>query len=134
MRYMMLIYSTEPADGLPSEEVERMWFRHRSVLDEAARKGILISAEPLASTTTATTVRMQGGKALLTDGPFTETEQRLTGYYIIECENLDEAIDWAAKIPTACGGEEGPIEIRPIPDVGYAAGTRRKGAGNFDIE
>lgn len=86
-------------------------------MDEATRKGVLIGAEPLAPTTSATTVRMQDGKALVTDGPFAETKEHLAGYYIIECENLDEAIEWAAKIPTRCRGGEGCIEIRPMPGV-----------------
>jgi hypothetical protein len=57
---------------------------------------------------------MQGEKVFVTDGPFAETKEHLAGYYIIECENLDEAIEWAARIPTACQGREGCIEIRPM--------------------
>ncbi len=114
MRYMMLVYSTEPPGGLKPEEAEQIRMGHRRVMDEAARKGVLMGAEPLAPTSTATTVRMQNGTALVTDGPFAETKEHLAGYYILECENLDEAIDWAAKIPTACQGGEGCIEIRPM--------------------
>jgi hypothetical protein len=84
------------------------------VIGEATRKGVLVGAEPLAPTTTATTVRHENGKVLVTDGPFAETKEHLAGYYIIECENLDEAIEWAAKIPTACQGRAGCIEIRPM--------------------
>ena len=58
---------------------------------------------------------MQDGKAMVTDGPFAETKEQLAGYYILDCRNLDEAIDWAAKIPTACKGRQGCIEIRPMP-------------------
>ena len=83
-------------------------------MQEAVRKGVLLGAEPLAPMATATTVRMHSGKALVTGGPFAETKEQLAGYYIIECENLDEAIEWAAKIPTACKGREGCIEIRPM--------------------
>jgi hypothetical protein len=57
---------------------------------------------------------MQNGKALVLDGPFTETKEHLAGYYIMECANLDEAIEWAAKIPTECQGNPGCIEIRPM--------------------
>ena len=57
------------------------------------------------------------GKALITDGPFAETKEQLAGYYILDCENLDEAIEWAAKIPTACKGGTGCIEIRPMPGL-----------------
>jgi len=114
MRYMMLVYSTEGPDGLAPEEAERIRAGHGQVMSEATRKGVLIGAEPLAPTGTATTVRVHDGKTLVTDGPFAETKEHLAGYYIIDCENLDEAIEWAAKIPTTCQGREGCIEIRPM--------------------
>jgi hypothetical protein len=114
MRYMMLVYSTQGPDGLTPEEDARIRAGHRSAMEEATRKGALVSAEPLAPTSTATTVRMQDGKALVIDGPFAETKEHLAGYYIIDCENLDEAIEWAAKIPTDCQGNQGCIEIRPM--------------------
>jgi hypothetical protein len=57
---------------------------------------------------------MEGGKPLVLDGPFAETKEQLAGYYILDCKDLDEAIGWAAKIPTACRGGEGCVEIRPI--------------------
>jgi hypothetical protein len=114
MRYMMLVYSTAGPDGLNPEQAEQIRAGHQKVMDEAGRKGALVAAEPLAPTSTATTVRVQGGKALVTDGPFAETKEHLAGYYILDCENLDEAIDWAARIPTGCHGVEGCIEIRPL--------------------
>src|SRR5262245_41853594 len=114
MRYMMLVYSTEGPDGLSGEEADKIMSGHRRVMDEAMRKGVLVGAEPLAPTSTATTVRVQNGQALVTDGPFAETKEHLAGYYIMERENLDEAIEWAVKIPTACQGSEGCIEIRPM--------------------
>ena len=114
MRYMMLVYSTEGPDGLPAEEAARITAGHQKVIEEATRKGILVGAEPLAPTSTATTVRVHNGKALVTDGPFDETKEHLAGYYILDCENLDEAIEWAAKIPTACYGGTGCIEVRPM--------------------
>jgi hypothetical protein len=114
MRYMMLVYSTEGPDGLAPDEAERIRAGHGKVMSEATQRGVLIGAEPLAPTGTATTVRVHDGKTLVTDGPFAETKEHLAGYYIIDCENLDEAIEWAAKIPTACQGREGCIEIRPM--------------------
>ena len=116
MRYMMLIYSKEGPGGT-RETSERNYHGHRALMDEAARKGILVAAEPLAPTSTATTVRIQEGKALITDGPFAETKEQLAGYYILDCENLDQAIEWAARIPTACKGAEGCVEIRPMPGI-----------------
>jgi hypothetical protein len=114
MRYMLLVYSTEGPDGLPPEEGTRISAGHAAVTEESGRKGVLIGAEPLAPTSTATTVRMRGGKALVLDGPFAETKEQLAGYYIIDCKDLDEAIDWAARIPTECQGRQGCIEIRPL--------------------
>ena len=74
-------------------------------------------AEPLRDTSTATTIRHDNGKLLVTDGPFAETKEQLAGYYILNCKDLDEAIAWAARIPTACGGTQGCIEIRPLPGL-----------------
>lgn len=114
MRYMMLVYSTEGPDGLRGEEAARVMAGHARVMEDATRKGVLQGAEPLAPTGTATTVRVHNGQTLVTDGPFAETKEQLAGYYIIDCENLDEAIEWAAKIPTECQGRTGCVEIRPM--------------------
>ena len=114
MRYMMLVYSAEGPDGMDAAEAERIRAGHALVIEEAKQKGVLEGCEPLAPTATATTVRKQDGKVLVTDGPFAETKEQLAGYYIINCENLDEAIEWAAKIPTQCQGRPGSIEIRPM--------------------
>jgi hypothetical protein len=114
MRYMLLVYSTETPGGMSPEEEQQIRELHRAAMGEAARKGVLIGAEPLAPTGSATTVRMQSGKALVTDGPFAETKEQLAGYYMVECQNLDEAIEWAKKIPTSCQGSGGCIEIRPM--------------------
>lgn len=115
MRYMMLIYSREDAAASASvEDMNKVRNAHRLVMEEAAQKGILLGAEPLKPTSTATTVRVNNGKVLTTDGPFAETKEQLAGYYILECKDLDDAIEWAAKIPTACKGGEGCVEIRPL--------------------
>ena len=117
MRYMMLIYSKEQPGVQDRETAATIYAGHTAVMEEAARKGVLIGAEPLAPTSTATTVRVDRGNALITDGPFAETKEQLAGYYIIECQNLDEAIEWASKIPTGCKGGEGCVEIRPLPGI-----------------
>jgi len=118
MRYMLLIYTRE--EGLPqrtSEEVQQVMNGHFAVMNDARARGIFENAEPLARTTSATTVRIQNGAPMITDGPFAETKEQLAGYYILDCKDLDEAIAWAARIPTACGGLQGCIEIRPIQPV-----------------
>jgi hypothetical protein len=125
MRYMLLVYSAEPPDGLSPQDAERVRSGHMRVMEEATRKGVLLGAEPLASTSTATTVRMENGTALVTDGPFAETKEQLAGYYILECEDLDEAIEWAAKIPTECQGGPGCIEIRPFRSIARPAEPER---------
>jgi hypothetical protein len=118
MRYMLLIYSNENAEEKMSpEEADRIKAAHWTVMDETSRRGLLKGAEPLKPTTTATTVRIQNGKTLVTDGPFAETKEQLGGYYILDCKDLDEALEWAAKIPTACAGGSGCVEVRPIREM-----------------
>jgi hypothetical protein len=115
---MLLIYTRE--DGLArrsTEEMQQVMNGHFAVMNDARTKGALEKAEPLANTSTATTVRMQNGAPMITDGPFAETKEQLAGYYILDCKDLDEAIAWAARIPTACGGLQGCVEIRPIQAI-----------------
>jgi hypothetical protein len=114
---MMLIYSKEIEGGLSQAQTLELITAHGAAIAEARGKGVLLGAEPLSPTTTATTVRVEHGKPLITDGPFAETKEQLAGYYILECRDLDEAIAWAAKIPTGCKGGEGCIEIRPLPGL-----------------
>jgi hypothetical protein len=130
MRYMMLIYSQERAADLAPEEAADLIARHSRTMSEAAAKGILLGAEPLSRTATATTVRVQDGKTLITDGPFAETKEALAGYYILELPNLDEAIEWAARIPTHCKGGAGCIEIRVMPGLPRRAEYEVAGAPN----
>jgi hypothetical protein len=117
MRYMLLIYSREDP-SITQEELAAVAAKHASLLEESARRGVLRAADPLAPSNTATTVRVQDGKVLVTDGPFVETKEQLAGYYILDCRDLDEALDWAAKIPTSCQGAPGYVEVRPIRDMG----------------
>jgi hypothetical protein len=117
MRYMMLIYSQETESATP-DELQEVAAAHRAVMDETNRRGIFRAADPLEPTSTATTVRVQDGKVLMTDGPFAETKEQLAGYYILDCQDLDEALEWAAKIPTDCRGSAGYVEVRPIREIG----------------
>lgn len=113
MRYMMLVYTREDV-GLSPEEMEQLASTHRALMEETRDLGILEAAEPLARTATAKTVRHKDGQPMVIDGPFAETKEQLAGYYILECKDIDEAIRWASKIPTECGGAQGSIEIRPF--------------------
>jgi hypothetical protein len=113
MRYMMLIYSQEDEAATP-EDRTAVFAAHQQVMDQTRARGIFCAADPLQPSVTATTVRVHDGQSLVTDGPFAETKEQLAGYYILDCQDLDEALAWAAKIPTACAGAPGCIEIRPI--------------------
>ena len=116
MRYMMLIYTEETESATP-EEMRQVAAAHRALMEETSRLGIFRGADPLEPTATTTTVRVQNGRVLLTDGPFAETKEQLAGYYILDCRDLDEALEWAARIPTACGGAAGCVEVRPIREI-----------------
>jgi hypothetical protein len=112
---MLLIYTKEDELARASrEDMEKIKNGHWAVMDETRKQGIYQGAEPLAPTNTATTVRRQNGKTTITDGPFAETKEQLAGYYILDCKDLNEAIAWAEKIPTGCGGLAGCVEIRPL--------------------
>ncbi|MES1261339.1 MAG: YciI family protein [Acidobacteriota bacterium] len=78
---------------------------------EVQAKQVYIGGEALHPTSSATTVRVRDGKLSTTDGPFAETKEQLGGYYLLDCKDLDEAIEYAAKIP---GASTGSVEIRPI--------------------
>jgi len=79
--------------------------------EEMGRRGVLQTGERLRPTTDATTVQVRDGKVLTADGPFAETKEQVGGFYIVDCKDLDEAIEVASKIP---GARVGTIEVRPI--------------------
>lgn len=117
MRYMLLIYNKQDdGAGVSSGEADAVKYGHWAIMEETRRRGILQGAEPLGSASTATTIRDREGKAVITDGPFAETKEHLGGYYILDCQDLDEAIAWAMRIRTACRDTEG-VEIRPLPGL-----------------
>jgi hypothetical protein len=114
MKYLLMIYSDQAQDAARSKQELDQEMNEYWAYDEAAAKaGVKQGGEALHPTTSATTVRVRDGKTLATDGPFAETKEQLGGYYLLDCKNLDEAIQWAAKIPTA---RSGSIEIRPVVD------------------
>jgi hypothetical protein len=115
MRYMLLIYaSEEDYSHMTGEERAAIMQGHGTFAQEALQRGILMGGAPLQPTSTARTVQVRKGKTLVTDGPFAETKEQLAGTYILDCKNLDEAIELASKIPDALYGS---IEIRPILEV-----------------
>ena len=112
MQYMLLIFDDERVWGeLSEEERGRLYAEYGTFTNELREAGALVTADQLQPSTTATLVQVRDGETLTTDGPFAETKEQLGGYYLIEAESLDEAIEWAAKIPSARGGT---IEVRPV--------------------
>ena len=111
MRYLLLIYQQEPTEPVPDELSRSVMIEYGAVTQEIRDRGLWQGGEALEPTATATTVRVQNGQTLTTDGPFAETKEALGGFYLIDARDLDEAIEIAAKIPAA---REGAIEIRPI--------------------
>ena len=112
MKYLLLMYADESIGSNYSKEerqaAAKTWAEFRQ---EMAASGVLISSNGVAPDTSATTVRVRNDKTMITDGPFAETHEQLGGYFLVDCKDLDEAIRWAEKIPTA---KYGLIEIRPL--------------------
>lgn len=113
MEYLLVIYGEEKAIGSMSQEdmgtYMQAWFKY----DEDLRKAVkVISGNALQPTSSATTVRGKGGDTITSDGPFAETKEQLGGYYLIEATDLDQALEWAAKMPNIPRG--GAVEVRPI--------------------
>ena len=112
MKYLLLIYTSEAEDAKATpEEQQANMGEYFAFTQELTDAGSNLGGEALHSTTSATSVRVRDGKTIASDGPFAETKEQLGGFYMIEAENLDDAIGWAAKIP---GARHGTIEVRPI--------------------
>lgn len=115
MKYLCLVYLDErQLDGLPDEDCVAY---DTSIRDS----GHCLASEALQAVQTATTVRVRDGKTLITDGPFAETKEQLSGFYLIEARDLDEAIAIAAKIPPARAGS---IEVRPVRPIRESVAAR----------
>jgi hypothetical protein len=115
VQYLALIYTEEqdPSTVDPKLQAE-ISTQYNALTEEARNAGVMIAGEALQPTTTATTVHVEGDKTITTDGPFAETREALGGFYLFECKDLDDAIEWAAKIP---GARFGRVELRPVLDL-----------------
>jgi len=112
MKYLCLIYSDETQWPMLSKpEIDKMMSEYREFTSGIQASGHYIGGNRLEPTQAASTVRVRNGKVSTTDGPFAETKEQLGGFYLLNCKDLDEAIEWAAKIPGANGGS---IEVRPV--------------------
>ena len=112
MKYMLLLYASDearPTPGSPEQAAEMpKWFAYTEELQKA---GVLVGGDALHGIDTATTVQVRNDKTVSTDGPFAETKETLGGYYMIDVASLDEATEWAAKVPLA---PYGSVEVRPL--------------------
>ncbi len=112
MQYALTIYDDQSKWSEMSEEDGRAQSEAYGKLTEEMRSsGVFRAGEGLQPATTATTVRVPNGERIVTDGPFAETKEQLGGFYVVDCKDLDEAIEWASKIPTA---KSGCVEVRPV--------------------
>jgi hypothetical protein len=124
MKYLLsFVVEKRSMEDASPEEMREAMERWSAFDQEAADRGALIACEPLENSSAATTVRVQeDGERIVTDGPFAETKEQLGGFCLLECENLDEALEWARKVPLRSGS----IEIRPVMDLsqfGYESKT-----------
>ncbi len=112
MRYLLLIANDESAQAaLSPEEGQEMMAAYGKFAEEMVGRGVLKDGNRLHPTHDATTVQVRNGEVLASDGPFAETKEQIGGYYLVDCADLDEAIEVASKVPAASNGT---VEVRPI--------------------
>lgn len=115
MQYILMNYVNEAGwPQLTSAEQEHWLGAYRAYVEAMAKAGVLVGRNALQPTSTATTVRVENGKTLVLDGPYTDSKEQLGGYHLIDVADLDAAISWAARCPTAL---HGVVEVRPIRDM-----------------
>ncbi|MEV6488322.1 YciI family protein [Actinoplanes sp. NPDC051633] len=118
MKYMILIHSNPQSlalwETLTDEQQMDLGRGHMKLTEELAESGELVVSEGLADPATARWVSVRDGEKIVSDGPFAEVKEHLAGFYLIECESLERAIEWAAKVPDAHLRE---VEVRPILDM-----------------
>ena len=112
MKYLLSIYNDESSwDSASPDQTQKMIEAYYAFGREVEERGAFLAGEGLQPTSAATTVRVRNNERLITDGPFAETKEQLGGFYLLECKDLDEAIEFAAKIP---GAQDGSVEVRPV--------------------
>jgi hypothetical protein len=112
VKYALLIYVDETGwDTAPEDQKRATLEKYESFAEDAAKRGMMRGGEQLHTPASATTVRVRNAETLVTDGPFAETKEQLGGFFLVECRDMDEAIELAAKIP---GAQTGVIEVRPV--------------------
>jgi hypothetical protein len=112
MQYLLLIYGDQNGwESMSEEERGQVFQAYGTFTEDLEKSGAMVAGNALQPTETATTVRVRNDETLTTDGPFAETKEQLGGYYLVDVNSIDEALEWAAKIP---GARHGAIEVRPV--------------------
>jgi hypothetical protein len=112
VKYLALIYAEEGGwEALAQSEREAAYAQYRAFADEARAAGVLVGGDELGATRDATTVRVRNDETLVSDGPYAEVKEALGGYFVLECDTMDDAVEWAARIP---GAGHGAVEVRPV--------------------
>jgi hypothetical protein len=121
VQYMLLIYDDEQVwAGLSEADRGKIFQEYGAFTESILESGHFVTGAPLQPTSSATSVRLPESEQLVTDGPFAETKEQLGGYYLIEAENVDEAIEIAGRVPSA---KLGTIEVRPVLEMRVEAGA-----------
>jgi len=112
MQYILLIYGDEARfQSLTPQQIGEVVSAYGAYTEALRQAGVLLASDRLRPTTTATTVRVDGGKTQVLNGPYAETKEQLGGFYLLEVPDLDAALSWAARCP---GASHGSIEVRPV--------------------
>jgi hypothetical protein len=121
MKYLAIIYNDESlyVDATP-ERIGEIFAAHGAFGEAAGKAGVFVASEGLQPTSTATVVRVRDGERLLTDGPYAETKEQIGGFYLLDCKDLDDALNWAEQIPEA---KTGSVEVRPVIDYDAMQGA-----------
>jgi hypothetical protein len=123
VQYLLLIHDDERNwPSLGEEERNSVVAEYLALTESMRERGAFLGANRLAPVATASTVRVRDGDEVVTDGPFAETKEQLGGYYLIDVETLDEALEWAGRIPTA---RRGSVEVRPVAPIVVGSGEGR---------
>jgi hypothetical protein len=113
-QYMLLIYNPADAGEPTPEQLQEIGSRYDAYTQSLVEAGVLVGGDALERADTATTVREHDGQTQFTDGPFAETKELLAGYYLLNCPDLDTALDHATRLPAV--GFGGSVEVRPVWD------------------
>lgn len=112
MQYLMILTEVESEQVMPGDPGhDTLMAEYRAFTEMVTRLGVMRGGARLRPTSTATTVRVRDGKVIASDGPFTETKEQFAGFYLLDCQDLDQALELAAKIPIA---RKGSVEVRPL--------------------